>query len=470
MKSFWRVCSFWLLAAPAAVAGCGSRSGIGDILLEEANEEGTDSAGGRLQAGGAGGAGGGGRVTSRGGGAGSATTNVGKGGGTAAFAGAAGRAGAGGRAAGGGGAAGSVIGGRGGGAGRSGGAGRAGGGAGGMSGAGGGGGRAGASGGAGGAGGASLPPTCTAVSHQAHGVPTDLYFLVDRSRSMDSTPSGASVSKWEAVGQAMQQFLSSSDSAGLGAGLGFLPVSTPVDETVTSCEPSDYAVPVVPVDILPEIEPAISKAIAARPVMSGTPTSRALEGSYAYARTRKAAEPNRDVAVVLVTDGLPSVCDDTIDTAAATAGAAAVGSPPIPTYVLGVGTRLDNLNAIARSGGTSSAYLVESGGVSELEAALNAIRQNTISCDYVIPPANGGAFDFRSATVQARIGLTGNAMQLRRVRNASACTAVAGWFYDPPALTSADPTRLTLCPTICQPLLNTPGSSLDIVIPCTPAP
>ena len=75
-------------------------------------------------------------------------------------------------------------------------------------------------------------------------------------------------------------------------------------------------------------------------------------------------------AILLVTDGLPEAkvssqangCNPTLtDAKEAATACAATG---IKTYVLGVGSMLDALNQLAASGGTSQAWLVESGNQS----------------------------------------------------------------------------------------------------------
>jgi hypothetical protein len=307
---------------------------------------------------------------------------------------------------------------------------------------------------------AVLPVTCLASSHQTHGVPTDLFFMVDKSGSMNTIDPGSTTSRWQSVLFAMNDFLSSPDSAGLGAGIAFFPISE--EGGAPDCNATDYAVPVVPVEPLPLPVTPIGAAILTQVLARGTPTTPALQGAYRYTQTLQVAEPNRDVAVLVVTDGNPTQCGSTIANASTAASVGAASVPPIRTYVLGIGPNLANLNAIAQAGGTGHAYLVESGGAASLTTALNAIRADSIACDYVLPPLDGAMVDGADVSVQARAGLDAVEAPVLQVAGAASCGPLGGWFFDNPA----SPTRITLCAATCDPLQNTSGSALDILVDC----
>jgi hypothetical protein len=72
---------------------------------------------------------------------------------------------------------------------------------------------------------AALPDTaaqtCAAESHQAQGVPVDVFFLLDGSGSMDD-PVGTTT-KWEMVRKALASFFADPSSAGLSVGVRFFP-------------------------------------------------------------------------------------------------------------------------------------------------------------------------------------------------------------------------------------------------------
>jgi hypothetical protein len=138
-----------------------------------------------------------------------------------------------------------------------------------------------------------LPP-CFAESREGKGIPIDFYFVVDKSNSMAAD--AGMQSRWSAMVNALNTFVRSPMSAGLGAGLNFFPKSSTGNNTL--CNVSDYSVPNVPIGLLPGVAPQIAAALAAQNLGPGTPTTPALQASLAYARAEKIARITRDVAVV----------------------------------------------------------------------------------------------------------------------------------------------------------------------------
>lgn len=307
-----------------------------------------------------------------------------------------------------------------------------------------------------------LPP-CFAESREGKGIPIDFYFVVDKSNSMAAD--AGMQSRWSAMANALNTFVRSPSSAGLGAGVGFFPRSS--TGTNTLCAVNDYRTPDVPLGLLPGVAPQIAAALAAQRLGPGTPTTPALEGSLAYAKSEKIARATRDVAVVLVTDGQPTQCSSTIPATVTVARNYATGSPPVRTYVLGIGPSTANLNMLAQAGGTAPAHLIESGGEAELVAAFSAIRDNSITCDYQIPMRPGEVLDYALVNIQIRIGINGMLMPLMKVDNAAGCGAAGGWFYDQPVPPgNPPPTKITLCQATCDPLVQTAGSHLDMLVGC----
>ena len=149
-----------------------------------------------------------------------------------------------------------------------------------------------------------ISPTlpCFAESREGKGIPIDFYFVVDKSNSM--TADAGMQTRWSAMVNALNAFVRSPASAGLGAGLNFFPKSS--NGTNTLCNVNDYRTPDVPIGLLPDVAPQIAMSLAAQRLGPGTPTTPALEASLAYAKAEKIARVTRDVAVVLVTDGEPT--------------------------------------------------------------------------------------------------------------------------------------------------------------------
>ena len=312
---------------------------------------------------------------------------------------------------------------------------------------------------------------CFTGSQLVGEIPIDLYFMMDKSSSMNTSDRGQTVTRWTAVSRAMKTFINSPKSLGLGAGIAFFPRVDTIGSPL--CGAADYAFPVVPIGIIPNVVPAITAGISAQILASGTPTMPALQGAHIYARTR--AQSGRLAAVVIVTDGQPRNCSSTIETTASVATQASGGNPSIKTYVLGVGPSLQNLNTIAEAGGTGRAYLVESGGEAELTVALDAIRTSALSCALVIPEDARRTADQMPAKVATRVGMDGAPILVGQVSNVEACGNGAGWYYERPPITGGGsntdtaPTRVALCPASCDSLVTMSGSHLDVVVGCAGA-
>jgi hypothetical protein len=310
---------------------------------------------------------------------------------------------------------------------------------------------------------AAQPLACITGTRPVHEVQIDLFITLDKSRSMREIVAGTTQSKWEAVSAALDTFINSPESAGLGAGIGFFPRLD--SNGRDSCTTADYAFPVVPIGTLPGVAASILKAISLQTLFTGTPMTPALDGALLYARSRVVSQPSHTAAVVLVTDGIPHDCGSTVTGTAAVAAGQIAASPTIKTYVLGVGPSLVTLNAIASAGGTNAAYLVQTGGESALLAALESIRTSALACEYVFPPGTNTRFDV--ATVTTQTDADAGPTTVDRVASAEACRGGPGWFYDNPLSPGAPvPTRITLCPSSCEPLVKGTDSHLDVRVGC----
>jgi hypothetical protein len=317
---------------------------------------------------------------------------------------------------------------------------------------------------------------CVAEPRAGEQIPVDLFFMVDKSGSM-TCPVGQAgmtctatqnpipaVNRWTSIKDALVSFANSTASAGLGMGVGFFPK---MNGNTLLCNPTDYSTPAAGIAPLPGSAGALQTALNAEMPNGNTPTVPALSGAISYATTYAQSHPGRAVSVVFATDGEPTQCtqnDNTIPGAVRVATAALAGTPPIRTYVLGVGPSLGNLNQIAVAGGTTKAYLVESGGSTDLINALNEIRKGTLTCDYQIPVIPGKPLDLKLVNIKVRVGPPPATPQLiSKVDDASQCGATqGGWYFD----NNASPTKITLCPATCDPMLKTTGSGLDVLIGC----
>jgi hypothetical protein len=314
-------------------------------------------------------------------------------------------------------------------------------------------------------------------------IPTDIFIMLDRSGSMlcpaaqdaCTDPMGTPVepTRWTAVTNAINGFVGSMDSAGIGVGIGFFAIEngTFVDGGPTppiSCNVADYARPTVAIAPLPGNAMPVSNAIAMTAPRNNTPTTPALTGAINYARAYTAATQGRTAAVVLVTDGIPTQCfPNTVTTATNAAQAGFTGNPSIKTYVVGLGrtATLDSI-ALAGSGGLTHYFPATGDVTAQLIAALKQIS-GAISCDYAIP--TGRPLDYAAVAIEIKVGSSGMPTLVQRVDNAAACAgATNGWFFDsnPPAT----PTKITLCPQTCDPLKTNDGSTIKLVIGCAGVP
>ncbi len=243
-------------------------------------------------------------------------------------------------------------------------------------------------------------------------------------------------------------------------------------QNANSCEAADYAKPAVAIQALPGAASALAAALAAKSPEGSTPTSAALTGAIDHARAFAAANATHTVAVVLVTDGLPSVCDQDIGNISAVA-AGALASAKIRTYVVGIfaadqqGTAKPNLDGIAKGGGTGQAFIVSVGSKTqqELLAALNAIRDNALPCEYDVPKPTSGIPDYGKVNVQ-HTSPAGAKSLLAYSKTAAACDSQAGgWYYDVDPAGGGSPTKIVLCPATCS-AVKSAGGQVDVVLGC----
>jgi len=306
---------------------------------------------------------------------------------------------------------------------------------------------------------------CAATSHSAQLIPLDMYIMVDQSSSM-SEPTGTGATRWQAVAEAIEAFVSDPKSAGLGVGIQYFPLKP---GGKTSCVAGDYAKPEVAIAALPDNAQAITASIEKHGPTPSTPTYPALQGAVTYATAHATAHPTHTVAVVLATDGEPTQCAPLdIPTIAAVAAKGAAAAPKVRTFVIGVGTSLGNLDAIAAAGGSQQSFLVDAGGnvVQQFELALAAIQGQALACAYEIPKPEGGLpTQFDKVNVQVTLGAKAAAV-LPYVADAASCDPQkGGWHYDD----AGAPTQIVLCPQSCGAVKGDGLAQVDVMLGCARA-
>jgi len=307
-------------------------------------------------------------------------------------------------------------------------------------------------------------PACATDVVTAQKSALDLYVMLDQSASMSESVMGGT--KWTAVTGALHTFMGQPGLDGVSVGIGYfgVPDATGFGD---SCTASDYASAAVEIAPLPQVAASINSSMGQHSPSTSTPTSAALQGAIQHATTWAGAHPGDAVAVILATDGEPTECDTTISGIQAIAAAGYAATPKIPTFVIGVGSSLSNLNAIAMSGGSQMAYLVDTGGNvnQQFLMAMNQIRHAALGCSYAVPTSsNGQPVDYNEVNIVYQPGNGGSPVTLPYVMSKANCPATGnGWYYDNPQM----PTQILLCDSSCAGIEVDQTGQVDITLGCS---
>ncbi|MFO7181669.1 MAG: VWA domain-containing protein [Pseudomonadota bacterium] len=259
-----------------------------------------------------------------------------------------------------------------------------------------------------------------------------------------------------------------------GADLGVCRSGPSVCLGETACTAATYATPAVPIAQLPDAADALVASISERTPSGNTPTGPALRGALQHSLEWAGSHPGHTVVTVLATDGLPTECTPLeIPTIALLAQAGTQATPAIRTFVIGVfGPRdsdaaQENLDTIARAGGTEQAFLVDTSQdvTAQFLEALSAIRGSQLGCEFQIPePGGGEQLDYRRVNVLLTNG--GDTTPLYFVGYSEAdCDANGGWYYDSDPADAA-PTRIIMCPSTCGSIAGSTEASVQIQLGC----
>jgi len=281
----------------------------------------------------------------------------------------------------------------------------------------------------------------------------NLFLLVDDSLSVVLQP------LWDRLTAAISRFVDDPANTGVGVGITYYGLS---------CTPNDYSTPKVPIGTLPSVAATI-KSSYPLPI-NGKAITPAMEGAAAYVRAVKAGEPDRDTVLVLITDGiLDPVCLSSEASAVEQARLALQGSPPVQTYVIGLGAgptltdpinvgSMASLDAIAAAGETGVAARVEvnSSADVQLDGALASVARVAEPCQY----RAAGALITDGAAAEWQTAVGDPIVRWRHVASAAACAGGAGVF------TSDTTGYLELCPASCDAVRANPSGTLWVVDGC----
>jgi hypothetical protein len=344
---------------------------------------------------------------------------------------------------------------------------------------------------------------CASSKVKAEMTPLDIMVMLDQSSSMTDTVSGGG-DKWDAVTGAIKAFVQQTGLNNMSMGIQYfgLPSGSAATCTATtcmvdtdcgatacgpcfgagtgvpgfclgalssggdSCTAADYSTADVEIAALPGVGSHIISSMAAHSPTTSTPTSAALQGAEDHAKSWAMSHAGDAVVVVLATDGDPTECDQTLADINAIAATALTGTPKILTFVIGVGSSLSSLNGIAAAGGTTSAFLVDTGGNvnAQFLAAMNAIQHTALGCQYTIPMPTTGSADYTQVNVNYTPGSGGPEQTIPNVPNQAACPASGdAWYYD----NNNNPTQIILCNSTCTRVEADTSGEVDIALGCS---
>ena len=309
--------------------------------------------------------------------------------------------------------------------------------------------------------------------------PVDAYIMMDRSDSMAEMLPNDGVTRWEAIREAISSFVNDPDAeeAQIRLGISFFNRTGGYLPEI-DCDLKRYSAPDVAIGSIAETGEDILGHIdsyAADDLTGQTPLLPALQGALEYAEQWNSSSDSlgRPTVVILVTDGVSTVCQEepTVQEVAALAESYARHDPPIRTFVVGTGDAVGNLQQIAIRGGTSEPFLVEDGGASE--SLLTALKQMTLShlaCVYTVPPVTNRYLLLNTDEVRMvywpdREGRPEAVQEIPRAPSRAACgmSTHGGWYYDD----EDNPTKIHACPCTCS--LFRKGA-VEIQYGCTPRP
>jgi hypothetical protein len=184
---------------------------------------------------------------------------------------------------------------------------------------------------------------------------------------------------WASLSEGFLRFIEEDASRGLGVSvLRFADV----------CEATSYLPPQVPLAALPENLAPLQAATASGGVELTTSTVPLLSAALRYARDWADAHADMQVAVLLISDASPGVCDGLVGDyqaeAVRLASEAYAATPAIATYAIG-GDGLDNIKPIAMGGGTQALQINTLDTSDMVLEAMRAIRSRLRACTLSLP-------------------------------------------------------------------------------------
>jgi hypothetical protein len=301
---------------------------------------------------------------------------------------------------------------------------------------------------------------CGLISRIPELPPFDMMLALDTSYSMDFKE------KWINIKSALKLFAQDDSFSSMGVGAQYFPLRA-------QCKVTDYEAPAVAIRPIKQVASELSGSLDSQRMSGGTPMVPLLQGTLDYARKWATDHPERNVSIILATDGIPDdTCltgnmPNTLNNVIQIATDAATNRPRIPIFVIGVGTELTALDQIAKAGGSNKAFLLDTKDNIQkafLEA-LNEIRR-TMACEYDVPPPPSSEVRLDYKNVLVKLTLNGKAELFDPVTGQADCaTTKNGWYFDDPL----DPKKLVLCEESCK-KSHSEGGKIDVFFGCESVP
>jgi hypothetical protein len=320
-------------------------------------------------------------------------------------------------------------------------------------------------------------PGCIATASVSLIRPVTLFVALDASTSMRRTNGSLTdntiTTRWNPAINALRAFFSDPKSAGLGVAFRFWPDNNPGNcNDSTSCTHAlgdGCRLPRVPFDgtaarrltedaaPVDQQELALNSALTALTPNGNTPMFPALRGAAHWANTYKNAHPEEEVAVVFITDGIPSHCD-TVPNHIADIAYNAFRNFGVRVHAVGFGnSNAEIINLIADRGGGRAYNLLEGATLlGGLRDALVSIRGEALPCDVTVPLA--GVADPGSVSV---IHVDAAGMEATLTPRSGLAGCGDGWYF-----ADATNTSVKLCPQTCSDIRENPGGKVRAIVPC----
>ena len=303
------------------------------------------------------------------------------------------------------------------------------------------------------------PSSCKAQSETAKNVPLHLVVVLDCSGSMSASyqdTSGSASTRFDAVRNALVTYSKSAQVTPVY--MSVVPFGLDQGASNDDCSASYYT-PAVKDTLLPN-GTVVTRGLAGLGPEGLTPTAGGVLGGEAYAKQLKNAKPGENVVLVLATDGEPTGCGDMSGANSAVSKAKSNG---FPTYVIGVGDSLTNLNQLATSGGTAPALIIDGNSATVVTQKLNRKLEDIRSqfaCDLQVPAKFPDGSDADKSKINVQI--TDGSGAKKDLVYSQDCTKADAFRYD----NAANPTKVELCDSTCTAVRADRNAVIDLLLGC----